>query len=58
MKDAPQELDPSKNASPWGALSEPPPEEVVKILKESAAIASCFHTDWRPSPLATPPPRR
>ena len=47
-KDAPQELDPRENPSPWGCLSEPPPEEVVKILKESAEIASCFHTDWRP----------
>ena len=47
-KDALQELEPNKNASPWGCLSEPPPEVVAAMLKESAEIAACFSTDWRP----------
>jgi len=42
-------LDPSKNPSRYGALSEPPPEEVERILAESAEIHSCFKTDWMPA---------
>jgi hypothetical protein len=41
-------LDPEKNPSPYGALSEPEPEEVERILAESGEIHACFTTDWMP----------
>jgi hypothetical protein len=45
----PLELDPTANPDPYGAQSEPDAGETEDILAESAEIASCFTTDWKPS---------
>lgn len=44
-------LDPKKNPSPYGALSEPSPSVVKRLLARSAVIHSALKTDWEPRPL-------
>jgi hypothetical protein len=48
MGDYSEGLDPAENPDPHGALSEPEPGEIKKILKRSAEIAANLETDWDP----------